>query len=43
MEIEILRDELDKVQRLNKTLCKVVSVLRERLEETPGESNGDPE
>jgi hypothetical protein len=32
-EVEKLRDELDKAQRLNATLCKVVAVLRERLKE----------
>jgi transposase len=32
-EVEDLRDQLDKAQRLNKTLCKVVAVLRERLNE----------
>jgi multidrug efflux pump subunit AcrA (membrane-fusion protein) len=43
VEIESLRNELEKAQRLNKTLCKVVSVLRERLKETPGQSDGDLE
>jgi hypothetical protein len=31
--MESLREELEKTQRLNKTLCKVISVLRERLKE----------
>ena len=34
-EIESLREELDKAQRLNKSLCEMVSVLRERLKEAP--------
>ena len=38
-EVESLREELDKAQRLNRTLCKVVALLRERLKEPedPGE------
>ncbi|ETN46072.1 uncharacterized protein HMPREF1541_00256 [Cyphellophora europaea CBS 101466] len=32
-EVESLREELDKAQRLNRTLCKVVALLRERLKE----------
>ncbi|KPI44050.1 uncharacterized protein AB675_6386 [Cyphellophora attinorum] len=32
-EVQSLKDELEKAQKLNKTLCKVVAVLRERLKE----------
>ncbi|RMD44456.1 hypothetical protein DV735_g617, partial [Chaetothyriales sp. CBS 134920] len=34
-EIESLREELDKARRLNKTLCKIVAVLRERIKNPP--------
>ena len=36
-EIESLREELDKAQRLNRTLCKVVAVLRERIKNPEAE------
>ncbi|RMZ92039.1 hypothetical protein DV736_g704, partial [Chaetothyriales sp. CBS 134916] len=38
-EIESLREELDKAQRLNKTLCKIVAVLRERIKNPPTEKD----
>lgn len=36
-EVDQLREELEKAQRLNRSLCKVVAVLRERIKNPPTE------
>jgi hypothetical protein len=42
-EVAALREELDKAKILNKTLCKVVSLLRERRKDAPNVADGEEE